>query len=386
MINYFWIEIKGKNVNRLLKQIFKNKINILNIKYYKDKVRLKVSYLDYQKIKEIKTTYEITIIKTSGKKKLLEDISKYKISLLVFIISIFFVIFLSKFTFFIEIETSNTNLKNLIKEELTKNNITVFSLKKDYQTLETIKENIKNNHLDTIEWLEIENKGVKTKVKVIERIKNSKKETTSYKDVVAAKNGFIRKIYSPKGEVVKNIDDYVKKGEIIISGNIHRNEKSVAKVVASGKVYAEVWYIVKVNGNLTYNKVEEEDKGYFKLVLKTGGNTFDLIKIKKENDYDNKKKLFQNSIFSLYLENEKTYQTTKATYTDNELKKILETKAKNSILKTLEKDEYIITQKTLKKTKEDDRMYVEVFFKVYEDIAKQVPIKKEINNDKEKEE
>ena len=31
-------------------------------------------------------------------------------------------------------------------------------------------------------------------------------------------------------------------------------------------------------------------------------------------------------------------------------------------------------------------MYVEVFFKVYEDIAKQVPIKKEINNDKEKEE
>lgn len=386
MINYFWIEIKGKNVNRLLKQIFKNKINILNIKYYKDKVRLKVSYLDYQKIKEIKTTYEITIIKTSGKKKLLEDISKYKISLLVFIISIFFVIFLSKFTFFIEIETSNTNLKNLIKEELTKNNITVFSLKKDYQTLETIKENIKNNHLDTIEWLEIENKGVKTKVKVIERIKNSKKETTSYKDVVAAKNGYIRKIYSPKGEVVKNIDDYVKKGEIIISGNIHRNEKSVAKVVASGKVYAEVWYIVKVNGNLTYNKVEEKDKGYFKLVLKTGGNTFDLIKIKKENDYNNKKKLFQNSIFSLYLENEKTYQTTKATYTNNELKKILETKAKNSILKTLEKDEYIITQKTLKKTKEDDRMYVEVFFKVYEDIAKQVPIKKEINNDKEKEE
>ena len=381
MINYFWIEITGKNPKQLLARIFKNKINILNIKYYKDKIRLKVTYEDYKKIKALKTSYKITIIKTSGRKKLLEDISKYKVSLIVFIMSIFFVIFLSQFIFFIEIDTSSNNLKNTISKQLKENDIIIFSLKKDYQTLNKIKENIKNSNPDTIEWLEIENKGVIAKVKVIARVKDEKETKTSYKDVVAAKNGYIRKISSSQGEVVKNIDDYVKKGEIIISGNIHRNEKSVAKTMAQGKVYAEVWYIVKTSDNITYNKIEEKENGYFKLVLNTGGNTFNLLKIKNSNNLNNKKNLFTNSLFSLYIENEKTYQITKSTYKDNELQKILETRAKASILKTLEKDEYIITQKTLKKIKENGKMYIEVFFKVYEDIAKQVPIKKEVEKE-----
>ena len=51
LINYFWIEIKGKNVKRLLNKIFKLKINISSIKYEKDRVLLKISYEDYKKIK-----------------------------------------------------------------------------------------------------------------------------------------------------------------------------------------------------------------------------------------------------------------------------------------------------------------------------------------------
>ena len=73
LINFFWIEIKGKNLKYILSKIFKLDINILNIKYYDDRVLLKVSYDDYKKIKAIKTTYEINIIKTSGKKKFYDD-------------------------------------------------------------------------------------------------------------------------------------------------------------------------------------------------------------------------------------------------------------------------------------------------------------------------
>ena len=52
------------------------------------------------------------------------------------------------------------------------------------------------------------------------------------------------------------------------------------------------------------------------------------------------------------------------------------------MLKNLEKDEYIISQKTLKKSIKNDRMYVEVFFKCYEDIAKEKDIQ-EIEEKKE---
>lgn len=374
LINFFWIEIKGKNLKYILSKIFKLDINILNIKYYDNRVLLKVSYDDYKKIKTIKTTYEINIIKTSGKKKFYDDFLKYKTTIISFIISVFFVILLSNFVFFIDIETSNNNLKNIIRKELNYNDITLFSIKKSYSSLNNIKTNIRNNHKDNIEWIEIENDGVVTKVKVIERIKRDINSDNEYKDIVAEKDGFIRKIYSNKGQLLKNIDDYVRKGEVIISGNIFRNDEVIDKVHASGKVYAEVWYVVKVNGDIKYQTLEE-NKGYFKLTLKINSKEFDIFKIRKDVDSTKINKLFNNKFFSLYFENEKVYNKKEASYSDNELKKILEVKAKKSILDTLEKDEYITYQKTLKKTKENGKMYIEVFFKVYEDIAKEENIK-----------
>ena len=61
---------------------------------------------------------------------------------------------------------------------------------------------------------------------------------------------------------------------------------------------------------------------------------------------------------------------------------MLETKAKNELEKTLEKDEYIMSQKTLKKSTINGKMYIEVFFKVYENIALEKDIQ-EIKDEKD---
>lgn len=376
LINYFWVEIKGKNVKRLLTKIFKLKINIANIKYEKDRVLLKVSYEDYQKIKQIKTTYQVNIVKTCGKKKLSEDIHKYQIPLIIFIISVFFVIFLSNFIFFINIETDSNKMRSLIKEELSDNGLTLYSKKKSYNKLNSITSSIKSDNLDKIEWIELEQKGVNLNVKVIERLTNNIKKDTGYKDIVAEKNGYIKKIYSRKGQVLKNTYDYVKKGEVIISGNIFRNEKSVGKVNADGKVYAEVWYTVKANESLNYNKIVDEDMGYFRLVLKTENHEITFFKFPKAVKLENRRVLFDNNLFELYLKNEKKTTIEKAKYTNGEIAKILEVKARNEINKNLEKDEYIIKQKTLKKYSKNGKMYIEVFFKTYEDIALEKNIQK----------
>ena len=386
LINYYIIEIKGKNVKRLLKEIFKQKVNIINIKYYKDFIRLKVSYDDYKKIKRIKTSYEIKIIKTSGKKKFYDDLRKYQVSIIFFVMSIFFILFLTKYTFFIEIDTNNKEMRELIKEELKENNITIFSFKKSFNDLNKITDKIKDNNLDKIEWIEIENKGVITKVKVIERISGENRHDTGFKDIVAEKNGYIRKIYSSKGQVLKNIDDYVKKGEIIISGTIFRNEKPISKVRANGKVYAEVWYIVKVNKDINHISFIDTNKSYKKLVLKIGDNEFNIFKIKTNDNKNEKNNIFSNNLFSLYFEKEKIYKKENIKYSDKELINLLETKAKKGVEKTLEKDEYIIKQKTLKKVKENGKIYLDVFFKVYEDIAKEENLKIIKEEIKEKEE
>mgnify|MGYP004584863849 FL=1 len=369
MINYFWIEIKGKNPKRFLSKLLKLKINIADIKYEKDKILLKVSYEDYKNIKQIKTIYTIKIIKTSGKKKLLEQVIKYKIPLLTFIISVFFLLIISNFILFINIDTENKNIKKIIKENLQENNVTLYSKKKSYTKLKEITQNIKNNNLDNIEWIEIDQKGVVLTVKVIERLSNNTNTNNNYKDIVASKNGYIKKIYSRKGEVLKNIDDYVKKGDIIISGNIFRNDKVVDRVKANGKVYAEVWYIVKLNDKLIHQEITPKEVGKQKLILKVNKKEITFLTIPKKVITENKKNFFKNDIFSLYLKQEKNYQKETTKYKENDLTDILNKRAKNAINKNLKKDEYIIKQKTLKKYIKNGKMYIEVFFKTYEDIS-----------------
>lgn len=369
MINYFWIEIKGKNPKRFLSKLLKLKINIADIKYEKDKILLKVSYEDYKNIKQIKTIYTIKIIKTSGKKKLLEQVIKYKIPLLTFIISVFFLLIISSFILFINIDTENKNIKKIIKENLQENNVTLYSKKKSYTKLKEITQNIKNNNLDNIEWIEIDQKGVVLTVKVIERLSNNTNANNNYKDIVASKNGYIKKIYSRKGEVLKNIDEYVKKGDIIISGNIFRNDKVVDRVKANGKVYAEVWYIVKLNDKLIHQEITPKAVGKQKLILKVNKKEITFLTIPKKVITENKKNFFKNDIFSLYLKQEKNYQKETTKYKENDLTDILNKRAKNAINKNLKRDEYIIKQKTLKKYIKNGKMYIEVFFKTYEDIS-----------------
>lgn len=386
MINYYVIEIEGKNIKQFLKQIFKKNINIVYIKYFKNKVELKLSYEDYKKLKEIKTTYKISIIKISGKKKLFQDLKKYKVSILVFIISVFFLIFLSNNILFIEIDTNNNELKKITKNELIRNNITTFSIKKSYNELNNISKNIKNNNPNSIEWIELSTKGVYLKAKVIERVKSKEKNKSYPKDIVANKNSYIRKIYSNKGDIIKNINDYVKKGETIISGTIKRNDKEIKKVSANGIVYGEVWYITKISSSKKYESLKENEKGNLKLVLKIFNKEITIFKIKKEIKIPTKNIIFKNKNFSLQIKKEKTYSKTETIYTSKILQTILETKVKNIIEKDLSKDEYIINQKTLKKTEENGKLYIEVFSKVYENISKEKKISNKLKKEVEKKE
>ena len=382
MLNYFWISIQDKNPKRILTTLIKQNINIEEIKYEKDRLILKVSYEDYKKIKNIRTSYKIEIIKTVGKKRIKDLYQKYKVSIFIFVISIFFIIFLSNQILFINIETDNRKLKEIIKEELNKNDITLFTIQKNYKNLKEISTKIKQNNLNIIEWIELEQKGTILNIKVIERVDKKEKEDNTPKDIVASKNGYIRRIYSRRGQLMKNIEDYVKKGEVIISGNIIRNEKVVGQVKAEGKVYAEVWYIVKVNKNIEYIKTIEKEYGKESLQLIINKYKLNIISFPKKVPINKNKTIFKNKTFALVLNKEKKYNLEMKKYKSNELQKLLETKAKHELLQTLEKDEYIMSQKTLKKSTINGKMYIEVFFKVYEDIALEKDIQ-EIKDEKD---
>ncbi len=368
-MNYYLVEIKGKNPKRLLTKIFKLNINIFDIKYYYNKITFKTFYDDYLKILKIKTIYEINIIDIKGIKRIKILIKKYFIFLIFFIFSLLLLIYFTNHIYFININTNNNELKTLIKKELSNNNLTIYSKKLSYKELDKVSKSIKNNNIDSIEWISIYYEGVYLNIDVIERIKDKEIVSNELYDVVAAKNGYIMDIYAESGELLKVKEDYVKKGDVIISGNIFRNNKVVGKVSAKGDVYAEVWYNVKLNKSLKQIEKEKTSTGYKTLSINIFNKDINLIKIKTKIKKENIINIYNNKILNLKLTNSYIYDEKIINLKDEEVIKELEIKAKEEIEKNLTDKEYIIYQKTLKNYIEDDKIYIEVFFKVYENIS-----------------
>lgn len=370
MINYYVIQIKGKNPKRILSKLFKLGIDIYDIEYKKNVITFKTTYINYTKIKNIKTTYEITILRVSGINRIKYLFKRYRMFLIFFLLSIFVIILFTNFILFINYETESSELKTLLKSELKKNGVTLYSYRKSYHELETIKNNIKNDNKSKIEWIELERNGVVLNVRVIERKdKNKNIITDDVTDIVASKNGYIRNIYASSGEILKNKDDYVKKGDIIVSGNIFKNSNVVSRVRAKADVYAEVWYIIKANMSDTKTVLSKSNDGESRFVINVLNKDLILFKINKNISLEKENILMKNNLLTLKIQNKKNTHNIKKKYKDKEMISILYNNIISSMNKSLDTKEYIIYQKVLKNYKENGKMFIEVFIKTYENIS-----------------
>ena len=137
----------------------------------------------------------------------------------------------------------NKEIRNLVTKELEEKGIKSFSLRKNYEALNAIKKEVLNQYKDQLEWLEIENVGMKYIVRVEERIINQPKDPKGFCHIVASKSGIVDQVKVSHGEALVQKGKYVEAGEVLISGEIKFNEEVKNNVCAEGEVLAEVWYL-----------------------------------------------------------------------------------------------------------------------------------------------
>lgn len=365
------LSIEGKDVQRFIKLLYKrgitfNRLYLSNNKYY-----VVVDVSNYKKIIDVKTTYIIKIERVYGNLYIKQLFNNNKIFIISFLFSVVLLFVLSNIIFDIEIVHSDKKIVNLIREELKKNDIKKYTIAKNYDERSAIKESILDNNRDSLEWLEIERVGVKYIIRLDKRIINSKKEDNNICNIVADRSGIILKIVADKGEIVKKVNDYVKKGDIIISGSIHKGEDVKDNVSASGNVYAEVWYKVKVVLPINYYEEKNTNNSEKALSIRFINKEVNLFK-RKNYIYENvnSKLLFSDffNLFNIY------YNNIEEKYVNDELNTIINEAdavkmAREKIEERLSNEEYIISQKKLKTTLNDSTITIEVFFKVYENIS-----------------
>lgn len=386
MNNYVLLKITGKDVKRFVISLYKKGINFYKIKYDYKSVYLKVNYKDYLKILNIKTIYEIKTVKIYGLIKLKYFLNKYKTFVISIITSILFLYFLSNLIFDIEIINEKKEIRDLVRLELKKYDIKKYNLVKGFFENEEINDKILKNNKDKLEWMEIERIGNKYIVRVEERKYTKEDNNELYQNIVAKKKGIITKIEAKNGEIVKKTNDYVLPGDVIITGIIKNKDTLKDVIKAEGKVFAEVWYNIKVEIPLHYQEIKETGKT---------SNVFryNFLNYHSKNKYN--KSIFKN-IFEIKnnllpieygLYKEKEINTLDIINTPDKAIDFSITKARMELSKKLGKEDKIIYEKCLKIVEKNSTIIIDIFLKTNENISKVETINlEEIKKQSEKEE
>ena len=366
------LNIKGKNINRFIKKLKNSKIDILKIQYKnKNEANIIINKKDYNKLKKVKSIYDITELEVFGLLKIKKNINKNKhLIMIITLVSLLFVLS-TKLIFKIEIIHSNKELRTILKHELKKEGIKKYSFKKNYKEINKIKTKILNNYKDKIEWLEIEEIGTKIIVRVEERKIPKNKEEEIPRNIIAKKKGIIKKVIAKKGDIVKDMDDYVEKGELIITGDLIFNNETKGRVKADGEVYAEIWYLTKTKYPLVTEKEKATGKKQNVYVVNFLDKNFELTTHKYKTKKIKEKILFKHTFLPITLSKQTQKETKKVseilTY-DEAISKAKQASI-NYVKERLNKKEYIIRSNYLKSSLNNSTIEVEMFFAVYEDIT-----------------
>ncbi len=358
------------NSLKFINYLIYNKMKYESLEKCNDYFLLVIDYEDYKKIKR---RYKTKIVKYYGKRNIKNIIINNKYLLISFFISLCVLYLLTNTIFKIEINTTDEVVKTRILESLNNNGISLYKKKKSFKDLAKIKEKILNENEDILEWIEIKNKGCIYKIELTKRVINKDtNDNNSPSSIIAEKDGLIKHITVSSGVKMKEINEYVKKGDILISGNVVKNNELITQISSDGEVYAETWYYVNITVPFNYIEYEPTNKIVNHYYLDIFGHEFTLIGKYDSNKTLNTKKLILDKpylFFKLYKEEKQVYNYKEYNINEDEAyKKAIESSEKQ-ILKRLDKDEYIISKKVLKKEVNSSKIYLEVFFKVYENIA-----------------
>lgn len=383
--SFILLKIKKIDILELQKFLIDNGI------YYKDLIKkerfilVKIDIINYRTIINYYGKRKIKKVKYYGILGIKKFIKREYIFILSIIFSLIIIYILSNTIFSIEIISNNKNIKNIVIEELKENGIEKYKFIKSYKEIENIKNKILKNNSKTIEWIEINRKGTKYKVNLTERIKNEESKENELRHIVAAKDALILKLVNRRGQVLKLKDEYVKKGEIIVSGDIYRGEETlVDKVEADADIYGEVWYTVNVTIPFEFVEYVPTGKIVNHYYLK-----FPFFNMTLLGYYNNKNVISEKEVlldkpyllFKLVKEKKTLYKY--ETFKINEKEALEEAikRAEKGINNELSNDEYIIDKKVLKNSTFSSKINVEVFFKVYENIKDYLLIENIIESD-----
>jgi len=203
------------------------------------------------------------------------------------------------------------------------------------------------------------------------------------------KGGILKKVIAISGEKTKEINTYVQKDSVVISGIITKPNGEKIYTSANGNIYATVWYTIEVE--YPYNYKEEILTGKSKEVyyIKFFNKRISLFDFNKYKNFQSEPNvIISNNIIPFGLVKEKQYEVDiiDEIYTEEEvINKAIEL-SESRLLASNSKIQSVEEVSIIKKENLDSKIKLKLFLSVIEEVSKTKEftieeIEKENNND-----
>lgn len=358
----------------ILKTLISNNIYFSNYTIKDNKVIFIINYEDLELLSKLAN---IKVIKYYGLVGIKKFLKKHYILLTSFILSYLIIIILSNVIFKVEIVTNNQVLKDNITYYLNYYGIVKYKFVKSNKYIENVKEKILLENKDTIEWISINREGVKYVVNVTPRVISNRVSIDKPSNIVSKKDALIKYLVVTGGSSVKEVNDVVKKGEVIISGDVVKFDKVVGTTRSKGKVFGEVWYTVNISIPFKHVIYEKTGETINHIYLDIFGHKFTLVGHYITNNSINEVSVLVDKpylFFKLMKESKELYNYKEVNLNSESAFKEALKRADKSISNKLDTNEYIIERKVLKKDVFSSKIDIELFYRVYENIGEEKEI------------
>ena len=372
------LRITGSNINNYIKRVIKKRVHIIRlipISYREVHVILRMA--EYKKLLELKSIYEITVIGNLGSKYLEENTRKNAFLILFMMLGLVLIMVLSRVVFSIDIINQDRDIRELLKDELKKYGIVKYSFQKSYEELEKIEDRILEDNKSKLEWIEISSYGTKYIVRLEERKLNKEEESFYYQSIVSKKDAVLTRVEAISGEKVRQVNDYVKAGDVVISGYITRPDNTKIPTKAEGTIYGEIWYEVNVDYPIVYQETNLTGKSKIVYALYFFGYRFGLFDFEEVRSFEAKRKeLISSNFLDIRFVKEEQFEVVvkDEVYTED----IAKIKAIDYIKNKLMRDNGDIVEirdvKILDAESDADSIEFKLFIRVIEDIGEVVSI------------
>jgi similar to stage IV sporulation protein len=377
------IKIVGKGIERFINECVRQNIIIWEVTRQADlSMTGSIPLKDIHKLRRIirKSDCKLSFIGGSGLPFLIQK-GLYNSGFVIGAIFCLVLLFiLSNMVWGIEIRGANPETEHVIRKELQAIGVERGKFQFVMSDVDEIQKHLSET-INAITWVGVELKGTTYHFQVVEKNQPKEVEYFNPRHLVAKKTGVIANMFVEEGQPMVSINDYVQKGDLLVSGFIGQEGK-VEVVSARGEIMGETWYDAKVTVplNTTFNVLTGKTKTTHYLnvfnwdipVWGFGKHSFEKFEISTEE------KPFNFLKWSLpFGYNKKVIlesETVERTYTKEEAIKAGMENGRNELKERLNEQATIKGEKVLQQSIESGKVKLSIHYQVIEEISTVQPI------------